>query len=320
MNDKTALVLGATGGIGSEMVRQLVAAGWRVRALHRHPPVSAGPVHWVAGDAMHREAVLAAARGCSVIVHAVNPAGYRGWGRLVLPMLENTVAAATAQAATVILPGTLYNFGPDSFAQLRENSPQRPHSRKGAIRVRMEQRLADATGQGVRVIIVRAGDFFGPSAGNNWFSQGLVKPGRQVSRVNVPGVVGHQWAYIPDVACTMMALLARRERLVPFAVYHMAGHWDADGQQMAQAIVRRVTWRGVRAPLVKRFPWWLVCLAAPFVETFRELWEMRYLWREPVRMGNERLLAELGAEPHTPLDEAIETTLLGLGCFPAEAP
>ena len=52
---------------------------------------------------------------------------------------------------------------------------------------------------------------------------------------------------------------------------------------------------------------------------FRELREMRYLWREPVRMDNARLLAALGREPHTPLDEALEATLVGLGCFGASA-
>jgi nucleoside-diphosphate-sugar epimerase len=45
--------------------------------------------------------------------------------------------------------------------------------------------------------------------------------------------------------------------------------------------------------------------------------EMRYLWREPVRMDNARLITALGQEPHTPLDEAVEATLIGLGCFAA---
>jgi nucleoside-diphosphate-sugar epimerase len=47
--------------------------------------------------------------------------------------------------------------------------------------------------------------------------------------------------------------------------------------------------------------------------------EMRYLWREPVRMDNARLIAALGQEPHTPSDEALEATLVGLGCFSAFA-
>jgi len=34
-------------------------------------------------------------------------------------------------------------------------------------------------------------------------------------------------------------------------------------------------------------------------------------------MDNARLIAALGQEPHTPLDEAVEAALVGLGCFAA---
>jgi nucleoside-diphosphate-sugar epimerase len=60
-----------------------------------------------------------------------------------------------------------------------------------------------------------------------------------------------------------------------------------------------------------------VRLAAPFNETLRELWEMRYLWQQAVRLDNARLVAVLGSEPHTPLDVAVERTLEGLGCLPS---
>jgi nucleoside-diphosphate-sugar epimerase len=94
----------------------------------------------------------------------------------------------------------------------------------------------------------------------------------------------------------------------------MGGHWDADGTQMAAAIRRVVLRRTGRKPRIAAFPWWLVSLASPFVTTFREMLEMRYLWREPVHLDNARLIAELGQEPHTPLDEAVDATLRGLGC------
>ena len=48
--------------------------------------------------------------------------------------------------------------------------------------------------------------------------------------------------------------------------------------------------------------------------------EIRYLWREPVRMSNERLKAVLGHEPHTPLDEAVEAAQEGMGCLVAAGP
>ena len=314
---ETALVLGATGGIGGEMVRQLLAAGWQVRALTRGelPSPRSDGVSWLRGDAMLRADVLAASAGCSVIVHAVNPPGYRDWDKLVLPMLDNTIAAAQAQGATIVLPGTVYNYGTDAFPVLTEDAPQRPATRKGAIRVELEARLERAAGGGARVLIVRAGDFFGPHAGNSWFAQGLVKPGQPVRAITYPGKqgIGHQWSYLPDVARTMVALLAMRDSLPPFARFHLAGHWDQDGRQMTDAIARVVSQSTGRAPRVTAFPWWLMALAAPFVATLRELREMRYLWQTPVRMDNARLLAVLGHEPHTPLEVAIKATLKGMG-------
>ncbi|WER49378.1 NAD-dependent epimerase/dehydratase family protein [Cupriavidus sp. WKF15] len=318
-NGKSALVLGATGGIGSEVARQLGAAGWQVRALRRGgAPAGAQPgaIEWVSGDAMQRQDVLSAARGCGVIVHAVNPPGYRRWPELVLPMLDNTIAAARATGATIVLPGTVYNFGPDALPEPAEGAPQHPVTRKGAIRVEMERRLREAAEHGTRVIIVRAGDFFGPQAGNNWFSQALVQPGQAVRTIRYPGAagVGHQWAYLPDVASAMVRLLEQAAMLPPFAVFHMAGHWDADGTEMVRAIQRTVARRGGQVPKVRPFPWWLLSAAAPFVATFREMQEMRYLWREPVRMRGGRLP---GGEPHTPLEQAVEATLEGLGCVEA---
>jgi nucleoside-diphosphate-sugar epimerase len=270
----TALVLGAGGGIGGEVARQLARAGWQVRGLKRGlaaEAVDADGIAWVAGDAMERADVARAAQGCAVIVHAVNPPGYRDWGKLVLPMLHNTIAAAAANGALVVLPGTVYNYGPDAFPVVAEDAPQHPATRKGGLRVRMEAALEAHAAGGGRVLVVRAGDFFGPRGGNSWFAQGLVKPGKPVGRIANPAApgAGHQWAYLPDVAATMVALIERRAGLAPFARFHMQGHWDPDGAAMCDAIRRAVERRGGRAG-VGAFPWWLVRLATPFNETLRD--------------------------------------------------
>ncbi|CBJ41447.1 SDR family oxidoreductase [Ralstonia solanacearum] len=313
---RIALVLGATGGIGGEMARRLTAHGWRVRALHRAPDALAHrdpAFEWVRGDAMVRDDVIAAARGAAVIVHAVNPPGYRDWAKLVLPMIDHTIAAARACGARVVLPGTVYNFGPDAFPVLCETSAQQPLTRKGKLRAELERRLRAAADDGVRSLIVRAGDFFGPDARSNWFAGGLVRPGQPVRAVTYPGArgIGHQWAYVPDVAETMLRLLEQDDRLPAFAVFHMRGHWDADGTQMTGAI-RSAVGRPIRT---RRFPWWALPLMAPFSVLMRELREMRYLWRQPIRMDNAKLVRTLGAEPHTPWDDAVRATLRGLRCL-----
>ncbi|WP_207796548.1 NAD(P)H-binding protein [Sphingomonas oleivorans] len=318
---RTALVLGATGGIGGVMAEALLARGWHVRAMVRDPIKAAdrwrdrpARPEWIIGDAMVEADVVRAAEGAGTIIHAVNPLAYRGWGRLVLPMIDNSIAAAARAGSRIMLPGTIYNFDPASQTLLHEDMLQHPTTKKGAIRVALERRLEQASARGVSSLIVRSGDYFGPRAGQGWFNQLLVQPGRPVRRIIHPGAagIGHGWAYLPDLAEAVVRLIEAEERLRSFERVHFAGHWDADGHAIADAVKRVV---GRPDIPVHRFPWWLTGLAAPFSETMREMREIRRFWRSPMRLDNSRMVALLGAEPHTPLDIAIRDTLAGMGCL-----
>jgi nucleoside-diphosphate-sugar epimerase len=319
---KRALVIGATGGIGGAIAAKLAGTGWQVTALNRDPEGAARraahlkEITWVAGDAMDGASVLRAAEGAQLIVHGANPPGYRNWKALALPMLESSIAAASANEARLFFPGTVYNYGPDAGAVVEENAPQNPVTRKGRIRVAMEARLRDS---GVRTIILRAGDYFGPGAGNSWFAQGMVSPGKPITAVTYPGAhtVGHAWGYLPDVAEAALQLIAREAELPRFAPFHFGGHWLAPGVAMAEA-VRRVVGRPDLP--IRPLPWWALRLAAPFNETLREMMEMRYLWQRPLRLANAKLTAFLGHEPHTPLDAAVAATLVALSCLAPAAP
>ena len=318
-----ALVIGATGGVGGAVADRLLRSGWRVRALHRNPQAAMArtggrtgraAVAWIQGDAMRQTDVVRAAEGARLVVHGANPPGYRNWAGLAMPMLASTIAAAVAQRARILFPGTVYNYGPDAFPRLREDQPQAPRTRKGVIRVAMEQALARAVDAGASVLIVRAGDYFG-ATGNGWLSQGLLKPNRPLDAVTYPGPpeLAHAWAYLPDVAETMVRLL-ERDDLAAFESFHMQGH-EITGAALVAALQviagRRLT--------LKRLPWLGVRAAAPFNETLREMLEVRYLWETPVLLDNRRLVARLGAEPRTPLPVALRTTLEGMGILAESA-
>lgn len=321
MDNKIALVLGATGGIGGELASQLASSGWQVRALNRTPERAGNDrrFQWIKGDAMSATDVASAAKGATLIVHAVNPPGYRDWEKVVLPMLDNSIAAAEANGARIILPGTVYNYGPDAFPVITEDAPQNPLTRKGKIRGEMERHLKAAVARGkAKVLIVRAGDFFGARAVNSWFSQGLAKAGGRPKAITYPGKrgIGHQWAYLPDLAETMLRLV-EHPGLDDFATFNFGGHWDSDGTAMIGAIRQAL---GEPFLPVKGMPWLIMRLASPFVAFFREVMEMRYLWQVPVHLDNAKLVALLGTEPHTPIEEAVRTTLKGTGCLEREAP
>jgi nucleoside-diphosphate-sugar epimerase len=310
---RTALVIGITGSIGRELAEALLRRGWQVRALHRDPSAAriAGTLpnslHWFKGDAMQASDVVQAARGAELIVHAANPPNYRNWRGLALPMLENTIAAARTCGARILMPATIYNFGSNARL-LNESSPQIPTTRKGQVRVEMELMLQKASLYGVRSIVVRAGDFFGAGAGNSWLTRGMVRGRGRVRSVYNPGPpeVGHAWAYLPDLAETMVRLIECERPMSAYEAFHFRGHWLERGVEMAEAVCRA---SGISTERIKPFQWWVVNLAAPFVNAFHEMLEMRYLWQVPLQLDNSKLRDFIGAEPHTPLADALAATL-----------
>ncbi len=306
MEGKRALVIGATGGVGGEVALALLRRGWIVQGLARDPARArlTGPagVEWVAGDAMRRADVVRAAASVDLIFHGANPPGYRNWRGLAIPMLRNAIAAAEAAGARLVYPASVYVYGPDAGRVVAEDVLQHPHTRKGLIRVEMEAMLHAASARGLRTLIVRAGDFFGPRAPSSWVSKVLLNDGKNQRRVTTPERpgVGHVWAYLPDLAETVASLADRDADLAHEERLHFDGHF-LEGRGMAEA-VRRVS--GGVTP-IRPFRWLPVHLGAPFVTFLREVIEMRYLWRVPLRLDNRRLVALLGQEPHTALDEAV---------------
>ncbi|ACK50584.1 NAD-dependent epimerase/dehydratase [Methylocella silvestris BL2] len=317
---RIALVIGAAGGVGGETSAALARHGWRVRGLTRRPQPANAAIEWIAGDAMNAADVLRAAQGASLIVHAANPPGYRNWDTLVLPMLDHAIAAAKAVGARIVLPGTVYNFGADAFPVLREDSPQHPTTRKGAIRVEMEKRLKAAAGAGAPALIVRGGDWFGPkTTANSYFTAVMVRPGAPVKWIVDPArrCASHAWGYLPDVGETIARLMDRETALSDFEMFHFAGHQLQPGE-MAAAIAKAAGNPHVR---VWPFPWPLVVALQPFVRLFHELAELRYLWSQSISLDGGKLKAFLGADlPATPLDIAVRDTLVGLGCLSQTAP
>ncbi|WP_319499240.1 NAD(P)H-binding protein [uncultured Cohaesibacter sp.] len=312
---KTALVLGATGGVGGAVARALLAHGWRVKTLVRegskHRDRLCPGVEALTGDAMRADDVAAVAEGASVLFHGVNPAGYRNWDKLVLPMIDHSIAAARAIGARIILPGTIYNFDPATTPVVASGTAQTGTTRKGKVRIELERLLRDAS-RDVPVLIVRSGDFFGPDARSSWFCQGMIKPGRPIGRIDrVTRGGGHSWAYLPDLAEAIAQLADRGDALSMFEELVFGGVYDETGDLLVSGIQQVV---GKELP-VRKFPWWLMHLGAPFFGLLREVSEVAPFWHHPMRMDNARLVAILKEEPHTELDEALRATLRSLGCL-----
>src|SRR5207302_5517041 len=273
------LVLGAAGRLGHKAAEAFRDAGWIVTSLMRPGGAARAAAHTtvVEIDALDHAAVGKAARGVDVVLHALNPP-YTDWARLALPLAYSAVAAAEAAGATLLFPGNLYNYGSPLPPVIDERTPMQPSSRKGALRLAIEERLQEAAGRGLRTVILRAGDYYGEGRGS-WLDLVIAKDiDRGVLVYPGPLDLTHAWAYLPDLVAALVRLAEIRHQLGVLETFGFPGH-AITGRELTTAIARAAG----RKLRVKRMTWWLVHALRPVVPLCRELSEIAYLWNEAHR-------------------------------------
>lgn len=301
------LIMGAGGRFGYAAAEAFRDAGWHVKSLVRPGKAAFAATRTQIVEVTTRDAAVEAAQGCAIVLNALNPA-ITMWPRDALSHAYAGIAAAEGSGATLMFPGSVWNYGRGMPEVLDENTPMNPTMRKGRMRVEIEQRIREACDRGMRAIILRAGDFFGSGRGA-WFDLVVVKE-LEKNRLTYPGPddVIHPWAYVPDLAETAVMLAERRAEFAPLETFGFEGH-TVTGRQMIAAIETATRMK----PNVRHMSWWTLKTIGQLMALGRELAELEYLWSVPHRIDGSKLKATLGKVPHTPFNKAIAMALRDLG-------
>jgi len=295
---RTVLILGGSGKIGSRAAEAFWDAGWQVRQFDRKT-----------------DDMITAAQGADVIVNGLNPPAYHDWERTIPAITAQVIAAAKAANATVIIPGNVYNFG-DQPGTLDENTPHNTHTKKGRVRIAMEHAYQAS---GVQTLILRAGNFIDPD-GNGDIMSMLVM--REIAKGKLTAAADpdtlQAYAYVPDWARAAVQLAEQRAELGKFEDIPFPGH--AFSIHDLQRCIAENTQLKTR---INRFRWWIMRLLGPFWELAREMHEMRYLYEMPHKIGaaafdqllpefvptalKDVMLAGLPADIHP--DKAVRTAI-----------
>lgn len=319
------LILGGTGSFGRAAVQEVLRRGQPARCLVRSLDKAssllgeASSLELIQGDVQDHNAVVGAAEGCAAIVHAINYP-YPKWEPNMARATANVIAAAHSAKATILFPGNLYGLGAQTEAPLAEGAPNQPAGHKGELRVRLEDSLLHATEEDSvrRVIVLRAGDYFGPTVRN-----GLVDPIFENAAAGKPMrtfgnlQAAHQWAYVPDLARAALDLLAIEEKLKPFELFNFAGYVASPQRNFLEQVAEQ---SGHADLAIRVLPWSAMKLAALFNSVIRELMELRYLYDQSVILDGSKLRRTLPNFSETPVAEAIRVTLESYQKAPASSP
>ena len=182
-NGRTALVTGATGVIGPELIRRLMGRGYRVRVLTRRPvPAGLLPrgVEDVIGDITDRDAVMSAVDGCHVAFHLAARLHVNDPGPEIATDYERVnvggtrllaEAAARAGVGRLVYFSSISVYGSSTPPEiLDEDSPAEPASLYARTKRQAEELLLGA-GQNTPLcdaVILRVAGVYGPRMKGNY--------------------------------------------------------------------------------------------------------------------------------------------------------
>ena len=301
------VILGISGRIGSHAARAFVAAGWEVTGFGRTNPRPISGVRYIAGTSDSVAEMRGAIGEARVVVNALNPQ-YNEWdGGRMEALHARVIEAMGTDGKTMLFVGNIYNYAP-TLRHVTPDAPQEGTSEKALIRQRSERLLADAAARGdIQVIILRAGDFYGPDSAGTWFDLVMLREANKgkLALVGKPGV-GHSWAYLPDLGRAFEKLAWHRTELAAFETFHFAGNFVTP-EVLSAAITAAAS-----VPLkVSYFPRFLFGLIGLFDPVMREVAKMGYLWEHPMELRDPRLAALLGPGFDTPFPEAVASAVAG---------
>ena len=303
---KKALVLGASGGMGYSIVKELSSRGISVTAFARtkgklEKLFGEDPnVTILAGDIFQIEDLLKAAQDVEVIFQSAN-IPYSEWKEKLPLLMGNIVSVAKQQSVKLAIVDNIYAYGRSKREKVREADVKNPHTKKGKIRLQIETIIKNS---GVPAVIAHFPDFYGPNAKNtilHYTLQNIVKDKK--ARFVGDQRIAREFIFTPDGAKALVQLALREEAYGQN--WNIPGYGVITGEDLVKTI-REITHYSKGVSTITKG---MIQFLGLFSANMREVVEMFYLNEEPVVLDGEKYERMIGPVPRTSYTEGLRKTI-----------
>ena len=313
-----AVVTGASGHLGANLVRALIDRKWQVRALIRSDTraLDGLDIEFVAGDVLDKESLRQAFIGADVVFHLAGRISIVNWDRkeveaVNITGVRNVVEACKSNGVKRLIHTSSFHAHQqepldeplDESRPLHDGKyPPYDYSKAEGERI-----VRAAIKQGLDAVIINPGGMLGP---NDFKPSHFGSTLLSIARGKLPALVdaGLSWVDNRDVAEGMINAC---ENAKPGSKYILSGHWVTLKYVAEQ--VAKIT--GVNPPRMV-LPMWLAKAGAPLsmlldqVRGQRPLLtpiSLRELESNPL-LSHKKASRELGYQPR-PLEQALADTI-----------
>lgn len=302
MRDEIHVVLGS-GPLGVATATALLQRGRRVRMVSRRGAITLTGAEVIRADLFDPAAVQGASAGAAVVYQCAQPS-YTEWTTKFEPLQESIIAGVAASGAKLIVAENLYMYGAVD-GPIHEGLPYAAHTRKGRVRARMAEQVAEAHRSGrVRTAAVRGSDFFGPGVLGSTLGERVFPPALAGKAAQITGRLDqpHSYTYIGDFGEALATIGAHDEALGQH--WHVPSAPAITQRALAELIFREIG-QPMRVATVGRV---MMRIAGLFIPEARETVEMLYEFERPFVIDGGRLSRAFGLTA-TPLDQSIRATV-----------
>lgn len=201
MNRQT--ILGAGGVIANELARQLTQYTDQIRLVSRSPKAVNFNDELHAADLTNADQTDRAVAGSAIVYLVVGlPYNTKIWQENWPKVMQNAIVSCERHGAKLVFFDNVYMYGRVN-GWMTEETPFRPISRKGEVRMQIAQMLLDAMqAQRLTALIARSADFYGPNVTNSFVDAlvfGKLKDGKTANWL-VNDRVKHSMTLTTDAA------------------------------------------------------------------------------------------------------------------------
>ncbi|TFF90383.1 MAG: SDR family NAD(P)-dependent oxidoreductase [Promethearchaeota archaeon] len=306
--EKKAVVLGATGAIGSAIVRELAKKGKKVRAITRSEKKAkemfAGMnVEIMEADVLNPKEAEKSVEGAEIVYHSIG-IPYMKWTKLFPKIQANIIQAMKKSKGRLAYVDNLYMYGKMQGEKIVEDHPRAATSEKGKLRERLAQELLEKHKEEFPVVITRFPDFYGPNVVNG-FSKPLFENPLKNKRASWTGSLDkkHSLIFIEDAAKAMIDIAENPD--LYGEIWHVEGAEAVTGREFITMIYEQLG----KEPKMRVLKKWVAKILGLFVPVVRELTELYDQWEYPFVIDGTKYRKINKNQQVTPHEEGIRKTL-----------
>jgi len=268
-------IIGAGGGIGIPLAKELVKFTTKIRLVGRNPKKVNDTDELFPADLTDFSQLEKAIAGSEVVYVVIGfEYNIQVWRKVWPPFLQAVIEVCIKHQAKLVFFDNVYMYAQSVIPHMTENATVQPSSKKGEVRKQLNDMIMDAIeNHGLKALIARSADFYGPDNNNSSLTIMVIDNFKKGKKAQVFGDIDkiHSYTYTPDAA-KATALLGNTDDAYD-QVWHLPTTKEKlTNRQWIQLIADAMNVE----PKIQTVPTWMLRLLGLFVPIMREFPEMMY--------------------------------------------